>query len=400
MTFLGNSTNLIKFINCFIFFLFFIRSNSIIGQQKQLSISIITVGPGEELYEKFGHSAIRVKAINKNIDLIFDYGIFDFNAPNFYLNFTKGKLLYKVASYPFHYFLRDKNQEKRWVKEQILNLSDEESQRFFNYLKENALPQNATYEYDPFFDNCATKPRDITKIILGDKVLFKEHFIFKKQSLRQLMNEEIYWNTWGNLGINIALGSRLDQIADANEYFYLPDYALKGFNTAFIKIKGRESKLVKKQTTILDFEEKSTKTSFFNPLFVLLIIMFLGLLITFRDYKHNKRSIFFDFILFLSTGFFGLLIVFLWFFTNHSTAPNNFNFLWAFAPNLLISIRLLKEEKLPSWLGKYLLVLLILMGIIPLLWLSKIQLFSWALLPLFILLVIRYLFLYHKTLNS
>ena len=139
---------------------------------KQSEISIITVGPGEVLYEAFGHSAIRVSDPIIGMDYIFNYGLFDFNQPNFKLNFTKGKLLYKLGKRPFKNFVTNNYYQKRWMKAQVLNLSQLEKQNMYALLEENALPQNAEYLYDPYFNNCATKLRDITKEILGKKVYF------------------------------------------------------------------------------------------------------------------------------------------------------------------------------------------------------------------------------------
>ena len=187
-------------------------------------VSIITAGPGQELYEAFGHSAIRIKDPVLQLDLIYNYGMFDFNAPNFYSNFTKGKLIYSLGRYKFEYFLRSYKRDRRWVKQQVLNLTQPERQAFFIFLENNALSKNKNYNYDPYFDNCATKLRDITTSILGDKVILSDKNLDKNQSFRQLMDKEIPWNTWGSFGINLALGSKLDQKADFTQYMYLPDY--------------------------------------------------------------------------------------------------------------------------------------------------------------------------------
>ena len=112
-------------------------------------ISIVTAGPGAELYEAFGHSAIRIKDPVLQLDLIYNYGLFDFNSPNFYSNFTKGNLIYSLGRYKFEYFLRSYKRDKRWVKQQVLNLTQQEKQSFFLYLENNALPENASYYYDP-----------------------------------------------------------------------------------------------------------------------------------------------------------------------------------------------------------------------------------------------------------
>ena len=372
-------------------FLFFVFQNTI-SQGLQLSIysevSVVTIGPGDELYEKFGHSSIRIKDPVLNFDFVYDYGIFDFDAPNFYSNFTKGKLLYKVARYPFHYIISSKKVQQRWIKEQTLNLNQQERQQLFRFLERNVLPQNATYLYDPFFDNCATKIIDNLKAVLGDKIQFSSTHLSGKTTLRKLMNTEIHWNTWGNFGINLALGNKLDKNLTTKEFNYLPDYVYLALQNATIS----DKKLVKTDKSLLEYKEKGNSFSLLSPLVIFLLLSLIGIIITFNDYKNNSRTKWLDFVLFSTTGLIGTLVVFLWFFTDHSTTPNNFNFLWAFAPNLIVSFFLLKDE-LPNWFKKYLFGILILLITIPFVWLSETQLFSIALIPLFILLAIRYFYL-------
>ncbi|WP_028891912.1 DUF4105 domain-containing protein [Tenacibaculum sp. 47A_GOM-205m] len=375
----------------------FSQNTNTLTLSKFSQISVITSGPGEALYEKFGHTAVRVKDPVLQLDLIYNYGIFDFEDPNFYINFTKGFMKYKLARYPFYLSLKSAQQDSRWVKEQVLNLTQQQKNEFFKFLENNALPQNASYFYDPFFDNCATRPRDIIQKITGDNLVFKDDFVSENLSLRQLMNKEINPNTWGSLGINIALGSKLDKIASPSEYLYLPDYIFEALKASKIIKGNKEEDLVKKTNILLDFEEKEAKSDAFSPFLAILLFSLLGLFITYKDIKNSKRSKWLDFILFFITGTLGLLIVFLWFFTNHSTAPNNFNFLWAFAPNLMVAFFLLKENP-PKWIHIYVKILLIFLVLIPVVWLTKIQLYTYPITPLFILLGIRYWYL-QKTLK-
>ena len=211
------------------------------------------------------------------------------------------------------------------------------------------------------------------------------------------MNKEIHQNTWGSLGINVALGSRLDKIASASEYLYLPDYVFEALNYAKVLKEGKEDNLVLKTIILLDFEEKESKSDAVSPFLIILLLSLFGLFITYKDYKNKKRTKWLDFSLFFTTGIIGLLIVYLWFFTNHTTAPNNFNFLWAFLPNLLIAFFLLKKNT-PKWIAKYCLALLTFLGIAIIIWITKTQLFSITIIPLLILLAARYWFL-QKTLN-
>lgn len=370
------------------------------AQTVQLSvyseISIVTSGPGDNLYEKFGHTAIRVKDPVLNLDLLYNYGIFDFNDPNFYANFVRGFMKYKLARYPFHYALKSAQQDERWVKQQVLNLNIKERNEFFQFLEQNVKPENASYFYDPFFDNCATRPRDITKSILKEKLNLNEGFITEDKSIRTLMNEKIHPNSWGSFGINIALGNRLDKIASAEEYLYLPEYLFEAYEISKISNGGSKESLIKKTETLLDFETKSVKADFPSPLLVFTLLLIIVAIITYKDYKKKKQTKILDFILLFSTGLVGVLIVFLWFFTNHSTAPNNFNFLWAFAPNFVVSFFLISKTQ-KTWIKKYFLVLIVLLALIPIIHIMGIQKFTYPIIPFIALLFLRYLFLYKIT---
>ena len=362
-------------------------------------INIVTAGPGSELYEAFGHSAIRVKDPVTSLDLIYNYGMFDFNQPNFYSNFAKGNMIYSLARYDFKYFLASYKRDKRWLKQQVLNLNQQQRQAFFMYLENNALPQNKNYNYDPYFDNCATKLRDIIKLILGkDKVSFSDKSINKNLSFRNLTNNEINWNSWGSFGLNMIAGTKLDEKATLSEYMYLPDYVYSIFKNSKVIIDGKTENLVKREDILLKFKEKEQKTSIFNPFLILSIISLLVIFMTYKDFKNEKSSRYLDFTILFITGLIGFILIFLWFFSTHSTAPNNFNILWAFAPNLIVAFLMLKQ-KLSNWMYFYFKTLVFLLILIPILWIFKIQLFPIALIPILVLLFFRYLFLSRKNIT-
>lgn len=359
--------------------------------QVQLSvyseISIITVDSGDNLYESFGHSALRLKDPVLNLDLVYNYGVFDFNAPNFYTNFVQGRLLYKLVRYNFSYFLDGYTKDKRWIKQQVLNLTQPERQAFFLYLEQNAAPKNATYLYDPFFDNCASRLKDITKDILKEKVDFVDDGIKKDLSFRELMNDQFHWNTWGSFGINMALGNKLDKKRNPIEYTYLPDYIYEIFKRSTITRNGKTEPLVKKEILLTDFPSQNSSSFLFSPLMVFGLLFLIVLYISFKQKKSILR--FFDGTLLMITGLIGTFLLFLWFFTNHSTTPNNFNILWAFPPNVYIGLLILRN-KIKSWFGFYFKLLIALIGLLFIFWIFKIQAYSYAILPVLASLQLRY----------
>ena len=375
------------------------QSNAQVNLSVYSEISIVTAGPGEALYEKFGHAAIRIKDPVLNLDLIYNYGVFDFNQPNFLLNFADGKMYYVLARYDFKYFLSSYKKEKRWLKQQVLNLNKTEKQELFLYLENNARIENATYPYDPFFNNCASKLKDITTVILKENVVLNSEKIKDKSTLRELMNQEITWNTWGNFGINLITGRILDQERNQLEYTYLPDYLFKTIKNGKIKRDHKIINLVKREDVLLDFDEISTNTSLFNPLAFFTLLALIVVLITVKDIKNQKRTKWLDFIIFFLTGIVGLILTYFWFFSSHKTAPDNYNVLWAFLPNLIVAFIVTKAIA-KKWLQKYLIVLLVCLTIVLILWILELQIFPITAIPILLLLGIRYLFLFKYAIKA
>ena len=127
---------------------FSVSANAQFAQLSEASeISIITIGPGAELYDKFGHSAFRIQDSINGMDVVFNYGEYDFNTPNFYLKFAQGKLLYQLGVDYYKNFYPRYVAQNRWMKEQVLNLTHSEKQELSDFLWNNARPENKKYKY-------------------------------------------------------------------------------------------------------------------------------------------------------------------------------------------------------------------------------------------------------------
>ena len=376
-----------------LFLLLFIKIS--FGQQTELSneakISVLTIAPGSSLNDAFGHNAFRIKDESKNLDTTFDYGRFDFEAPNFYLNFARGKLNYSLGTSNYYDFLSFYIRQNRTVKEQVLNLTQSQKQKLYNFLIENYKPENRNYLYEFFFDNCATKIKDVTKITLNNNIAFNEPKGFEQETFRTLIHNNLNKNSWGSLGIDVALGSVIDRKATPEQHMFLPENIYKFFENATIKNSNKP--LVKESKTLYNQKKRIKPTSFFtSPLFVFGLVGLLMLFITYKDYKNEKRSKWLDVILFSITGIIGIFILLLWFATDHTGTHQNYNLLWAFALNLLMIPQLLKK-KASNWFIKYLKLLLILLCLMALHWIIGVQVFAIGLIPFLIALFIRYIYL-------
>jgi len=357
------------------------------------TISVLTCGPGSELYSAFGHSAFRVHDPILQLDKIYNYGTFDFNAPNFYFNFAKGKLIYQLSTSSFIRFIREYNYENRWVKAQELNLSTNDVQKVYNFLENNAKPQNKYYRYDFFYNNCATKLEDIIQQVLKNKVTFNYNYIKTNKTQRDLIADYTKNFKWAKFGIDLALGSVIDKQANKKEYNFLPDYIFKTFEHATITTEDNQTKpLVEKETTVLSSKKTVEHYALFSPVNIILLLSLLITFITYNDFKKNKRTKIIDFLLYFITGIIGVIVLLLWFATSHTATYRNFNFLWAFAPNLFMAFVVLKN-KIPKWIITYNRVLLLLIALTFSLWILKIQVFNLAIVSFLLVLIIRYSYL-------
>ncbi len=383
----------------FIPLLFVLLSLSVYSQELKLSnqteIGIITCGPGSELYTAFGHSAIRVKDPLQGIDIIYNYGTFDFEQPNFYGNFVKGNTFYFLETTDTGHFIRTYNYEKRWVKEQILDLQSEDVQKVFAFLQNNALPKNRDYLYNYFLDNCSTRLFDLVNEVFDNKLIYPKTDIDEPLTHRELMQLYLSNQPWGDFGIDLLLGSPIDRKATSKEYLFLPENVFSYFDTLKIEENGIKRPIVKQTKVILPKSKHIAKRPFFTPLLAFSVIGLLIILLTLKNIKNRKRSKWLDFTLFFTTGLIGLILLMIWLFTNHISAKNNFNVLWAFAPNLFVSFFLLKTT-FPKWIKKYNFLLLILLVLAIILWLLKVQVYSIAVVPILLFLGFRYFYLWIK----
>ncbi len=372
-----------------LFTCFFIQAQEL---SSKATVSVITGGSGNEMHSAFGHSAFRVFDPISNIDKMYNYGTFDFDTPNFYSNFLKGELTYHLSTVKFPLFVKYYKKENRWLKAQVLNLNQSQVQKIYNFLENNAKPENKYYQYSFLYDNCSTKIEEIIKTTLKEKVLFSNNHITTNKTHRDLLSESKNKFKWGILGINIVLGSKIDVNIAKDEYKFLPNYLFSAFENATIIVDGVNKPLVIKEVSFIEEEPKKKSFDFFSPFIVFLIISILITYTTYKNYRNQKRSRCLDFLIYFSTGIMGAIVLFLWFASGHIEMKNNFNFLWAFAPNLVASFFIIKKN-IPNWLLFYNRILVLLIIILFVFWVSRIQIFNISLLPLFIALAFRYYYL-------
>ena len=355
-----------------------------------LRLSLLTCTPGTELYSTFGHSAIRVTDTSEKTDIIFNYGTFDFDDPAFLAKFTRGKLFYFVSIDEFENFLDQYNYEKRGITEQVLDLSCDVKNNLLIALHHNAKEENRYYKYDFVYDNCTTRIRDIIFSAVKNQVDTKNIRPKDEITFRNLIHEYLDRGNhrWSKLGIDILLGSPLDKKLSNAEAMFLPDYLLKAFDSTLLNDKP----LVTEKTTILRSTMPVNKPSPASP-FLLFTVFFLIIATMSFIKKTTRFFIYFDFILFFLSGVLGLLLLFMWFGTDHQTCRNNFNLIWAFPAHFVVLFFLFKKT---YWLRYYFLANAILLLLLMLGWNWLPQEMNNALLPVVALLMFRSFMLFKK----
>lgn len=309
----------------------------------KLKISLLTCGPGEELYSVFGHTAIRVKD-DANFDIIYNYGTFDFEDPDFYTKFVKGKLLYFVSAENFGSFMEEYRLENRSVIEQELNMSCEEKEKLFNALRVNSREENKYYEYQYLFDNCSTRPRDIIVQNFNETVSFRNILPEPRPSFRDLIQENLDRGKlyWSEFGIDLLLASRIDRKVSNLEAMFLPDFLMMGFDSATIE----DHKVVSNKKVLLrSIPAQHENDCWFTPLVFTMILMITGLVLTFfRTGWGEKAGNIFDIAYFLILGLVGCFMLFMWFGTDHELCRDNYNISWALPTHLVMSFFVLKKK--------------------------------------------------------
>lgn len=383
--------------------LLFFFSGILLGQHIKLSpeakFSILTCGAGEELYSSFGHSAFRLKDPVYGYDVVYNYGVFDFETPNFYIKFARGKLPYQLGRTSFKNFIHTYKYERRWIKQQVLNLTPEQNRALLAYLENNYKLENRFYKYDFFYNNCATKIRDVITHNFENQFIVKENYTTAKKTFRDLIQDNLDANSWASFGIDIALGAVIDKKAPAKDYLFLPEYVFKAFETAAIDGKP----VVTETQSVLEAPKNTTKKNIvLSPYAIFTTMLLMVVLITFLDFKKQQRTRWLDAVLMLITGAAGIILLLLWFATDHTATYTNMNILWLVPINIFLVRPFLLQQKERTSLWKYSTALILLIVVVFILWIINFQQFAITSIPLLIMLFIRYAYVtyYFRTLKE
>lgn len=307
--------------NVFYFVLLILFANTVKAQESsRLQVSLITVSPGEELYSTFGHSALRIVDSNAVTDLIYNYGTFDFSDKNFYTKFIRGKLLYFLGVEDTREFLYNVAIEKRSATEQILDLSDQKKMLIRNAIIQNLQDSTRFYKYDFVGDNCTTRLRDqIEKVTdsAADKVMVMPPKTTFRNALHTYLDRG--GQQWSKFGIDLLLGAKTDAVMTTRQQQFLPDNLMKALDASSDKIPITKRRLIPEANDI-------KASGGFTPLLIFGSLAVFIILLSFLPNKNTFYIIARTYLFVL--GALGILLLFMWFGTDHSLTVNNYNLLW------------------------------------------------------------------------
>lgn len=370
-------------LSSFLLLLYFSELQS--QSARDTSVYLLTCGAGEETYSIYGHSALRLVIPDKQTDIVYNWGVFDFDTPNFVWKFAKGRLDYLLVAESMNRFLQDYLYEKRFVLSQKINLNAVETSQLLVLINENLRPENARYRYDFFYDDCSTRIRDHLEKCTGGKLLYPPSETGKIPTFRAMVGKYQNPFPWLKFGVDLIMGSPGDKKAAFRDRMFLPLDMQNELSEAVINRSGKMIPLLQNPEVVLNFDPIVIKQNFFTtPAFVftaLMIIIFIlsGIL------KGKKIIMLLDIIVFSIYSILAILIIFFNFFTDHQQMKWNLNIIWLNPIIIVCMVSLILNRR---WTICYR-ILFYISGAFIVLHFILPQEFNIAFIPLVIILIVR-----------
>lgn len=312
-----------------------------------VEVSLLTCGTGTEVYTMYGHSALRVQSKSVGVDLTFNYGTFDSFADNFILKFVRGRLPYRLSVSDYSQFLRSYQRAGRSVIENTIELDSTHTAQLIDLLRINYLPENRTYAYDFFYDNCSTRLWDIIDQATGGEL--QPGPLVTNYTYRDLISIYQQYYPWLDFGIQLIIGSRADRPADVREQTFIPDFLQRHIKNASLQA----SSFVAANHEVLPDQVAAQQRSWFTPTLVFSLLLALEIFLVFIRQQGGILR-WYDRIWWLVILIAGLIFTTFWIATDHAATHANYNLLWA---NPLVLFLFVKRQNIKKWVAIILLIL-------------------------------------------
>lgn len=292
------------------------------AQAEDLHVSLLTCGPGDEVYTIYGHTAVRVQSMQVGADIAFNYGTFDSFQDNFIINFVRGKLPYRLSVTDYSRFLRSYQRAGRSVVENVVQADSTTLAGMVDYLRVNSLPENSTYLYDFFFDNCSTRVWDLTSEVGG--AAFAPPDLLTDYSYRDLISMYQQYYPWLDFGIQLIIGSLADRPAGIKGQTFIPDFLQSHLKDS--KLGGRST--LGPDISVLPDQLDRDPPSWLRPALIFSLLLAMEIILGFFVRK-DRLLRWYDRLWWLVLFIAGLIFSGFWLATDHEACHANYNLLWA-----------------------------------------------------------------------
>ena len=283
-------------------------------------VSLLTCSPGSEVWQQYGHTAIRFEDTEREIDVVFNYGLFSFDEPHFIWRFCLGHTDYLVGAETYELFKKEYIERGSSITEQQLNLTFEEVANFWNLITLNCRPENRTYRYDFFYNNCSTKARDILYQSLTSPVSVART---DSVSLRSILHRHNAAYPWASFGIDLLLGVEADRLVPHDVQEFAPFSLEESFAKAIRN--GGEQFVV--GTTVVgptDLQAGKKSRGFpLTPVQTMILVLLITAIICTLELLISTRQWWYDIVLYSIQGVAGVVVTFLFLFSTHPTVDSN-----------------------------------------------------------------------------
>lgn len=317
------------------------------AQTETSCFSLLTCAPSEKaIYTLFGHTAIRYQNPEQGVDVVFNYGLFNFNTPNFVWRFVKGETDYLLGATDFQRFAGEYAHDNRTIWQQTLNLTEVEKECLFQLLMHNYQPENRTYRYNYFYDNCSTRPRDRIEESVSGTVNYVGNDYTK--SFRNIVHEATEGHYWDRFGMDLCLGAEADKPITFREEMFSPIYLMSALEDAVIVDEQGNSRPVVKEFSEIVIANKQPINggAAITPGMASTMLLVVVILLTCYGLKKRRSLWGIDLFLFTLAGLAGCVLAFLAGFSLHpAVGPNYLLFVFHPLHLLLMPFFIYKEAK-------------------------------------------------------
>jgi hypothetical protein len=304
-----------------------------------LRMSLITCSPGAEVYELYGHTAILCENLTTHEDWVFNYGMFNFRTPHFIWRFSRGETDYQLGVMPYYIFESEYRERGSAVIKQTLNLTPAEALKLFILLDKNYRPENRTYRYNYFYDNCTTRARDRIEEAIGGRIVYPKKIDSGELNvigLSQAPAENLSYRAitklftkghpWAQFGNDMALGAQADETIAPRQQMFAPFYMMAYADGAeIVDSDGTTRPLVLEKTVVVPLGNLHYTSEFpLSPMACAVILLLVTVACCLCEFRTHRQMWLYTDLLYAAQGLAGCIVAFLFFCSSHPTVGSNF----------------------------------------------------------------------------